>query len=289
MKLFNCSKKGNDDYADCCLRHSFFNYGLIVDKITITCPISLLTSTKCDSTNFDLLQYGERICISIVGEAIDPQSPFFVSVQTVLWEMATKGLLNEHVVNLIQPYLDTNMEISSPVFLRGFLEVLKELHFCFSGLELAFDYFTEDVPYRIIAPDDLIVVEDTLYTKDYHQTKGRATQSSLVCIYNRSAKLTAESNGCTPFWLNDMQVWRLEFRVKQDFGRFLSIDSLCCDLQNFILTYGHKIKAKADRLLQGVIIFKKHNMAMWLEHLADIQEKETADITDFIYKEENYQ
>lgn len=277
MKILYVVHKGDGRYADYCIRHSFFNYGLTVDKITITVPLALLTTAKFDSCNFDLLQYGERVCIAITGEAIDPQRPLYTAVQSVLGEMIDNGLFREHTADLIRPYIFTQMEIAQPFILKGFMELLKELHFCFSGLEIAFDYFSEEMPFRVLAESSLITVGDTRYTADYRQAKGRATQSSLVCIYNRKEKLLQDSgeSAVLPAWLYDIQIWRLEFRIKQDFARhFLSLEALCLNLPGFISSYGQKIKAKADRLLKGVITFKRHHVPLYLEQLTSVQEED---------------
>ena len=251
--------KGAPGYGTLCLGHSWMNGGVVIDKITLTAPGRVFCQNVqlVQDCSFDILQFGNYYSIAIVGEAIDPVLPMYVSVVPVLRTLWLREAFSEDVTRILAVY----MHAFWPGFgaadwvVDGFLSTLGCLGFTFSALEIAFD-FIGSIPFEIVDEANFNQICGTMYTKDFHKSPvGKGNQDSMLAIYDKGKKLAEDSGGYAPLPMG-VDYQRLEFRIKQANGRrWLHLGDLRHNLSSYVAAYGPRIKKKADSLIGEAIRF----------------------------------
>lgn len=248
--------KGNPLYGIQCLQHSQNCEYALIDKITISAPISIFNMdviANIDHPAFSLLRYGNYLSIAVSGEAIIPTLPMYLSLLPTLRYLLGMGAFKPNVSNMLYVYLAyCGPYYIPPGFKDGFLSTLDQLGFTFSALELAFDMVGYSSPISIEDETKFRQIKGTYYSTDYHRSPS-GNQASMLCIYDKGKLLTEESDNQV-FLPPGARYIRVEFRIGGWNGkRWLHISDLQYNMQSYIETYGEKIRRKTDKLVGGAI------------------------------------
>ncbi len=279
--------KGTPEYGVQCLNHSMRNCGLVIDKITLSAPLSCFDASVLNIRHpaFNILQYGNYISVAVVGEVICPDQPMFVPVIQVLQVLWSMNAFEADVGNMLAIYLGNFGYFScQPGFIDGLISTLRRLGFKYTALELAFDFVGYTVPLSVRDASQFIKKDTTYYTKDYRESpKNKGNQVSLIAFYDRKKKLAEDSGGYPPL-PQGMEYKRLEYRVKQLNGRrWLHLDDLRHNMYSYIEAYGSRIRRKADKLVGDALSWNAQFIPDALSQLLTLNSRELSDIPSFPY------